>query len=123
MAEAIGRDLGFEVCVILLREEDQDVLRPVGLYGLPESARELRIGPPHGLAGTVAFTGRPLLARDVRALTDYLEIDPRVSAEAAAPLRIGRDVIGVLDVETWGRFQTPEATLDLLTRLADQIAL
>jgi signal transduction histidine kinase len=123
MAEAIGRDLGFEVCAILLREEEQDVLRPVGIYGLPESAKNLRIGPPHGLTGTVAFTGRPLLVRDVRALTDYVEMDPRVSAEAAAPLRIGRDVIGVLDVETWGRFQTPEATLDLLTRLADQIAL
>jgi signal transduction histidine kinase len=123
MAEAIGRDLGFEVCAILLREEEQDVLRPVGIYGLPESAKNLRIGPPHGLTETVAFTGRPLLVRDVRALTDYVEMDPRVSAEAAAPLRIGRDVIGVLDVETWGRFQTPEATLDLLTRLADQIAL
>ena len=123
MAEAIGRDLGFEVCVILLREQEQDVLRPVGLYGIPESAKDLRIGPPHGLTGTVAFTGRPLLVRDVHTLIDYVQLDPRVSAEAAAPLRIGRDVIGVLDVETWGQFQTPEATLDLLSRLADQIAL
>src|SRR5207244_2520163 len=29
----------------------------------------------------------------------------------------------VLDVETWGQFQEPETTLDLLTRLGDQISM
>jgi len=123
MAEAIGRDLGFEICAILLRVDDGQDLRPAGLYGLPDAARELRIEPPKGLTGTVAATGRPLLARDVRTLINYIEADPRVHAEAASPLRIGDEVIGVLDVQTWGQFQTPEATLDVLSRLADQIAL
>src|SRR5439155_20466478 len=90
---------------------------------LPDAARELRIEPPKGLTGTVAATGRPLLARDVRTLINYIEADPRVHAEAASPLRIGDEVIGVLDVQTWGQFQAPEATLDVLSRLADQIAL
>src|SRR5439155_20537253 len=98
-------------------------LRPVGLYGLPESTKELDVQPPRGLTGTVAATGRPLLARDVHALVDYVEVDPRLKAAAAVPLRIGDEVIGVLNVGTWGEFQTPEATLDVLERLADQIAL
>ena len=123
MAEAIGRDLGFEVCAILLRDSEQDDLRAFGTYGLADTVKEIRVKPPRGLTGTVAATGKPLLARDVRALTDYIELDPNVNAEAAAPLRIDGEVIGVLDVETWGHFQTPEATLDLLSRLADQIAL
>ncbi|MFN2544296.1 MAG: ATP-binding protein [Actinomycetota bacterium] len=123
MAEAIGRDLGFEICAILLRDDDGS-LRSAGCYGVPETTeteRTFHLG--HGLVGSVIATGRPLLARDVGALTELVVLDPRVKAAAAVPLRVDGEVIGAIDVETWGHFQTPEATLDLLTRLADQVAL
>jgi len=123
MAEAIGQKLGFEVCTILLSTDVDDGLRPVGVYGVPPSVREKTVHAGQGLIGTVFGTGRPLLARDVHALADHVELDPRVRAKAAAPLRADGEVIGVLDVETWGQFQEPEATLDLLTRLAGQISM
>ena len=117
MAEAIGQKLGFEVCTILLSTDVDDGLRPVGVYGVPPSVREKTVHAGQGLIGTVFGTGRPLLARDVHALADHVELDPRVRAKAAAPLRADGEVIGVLDVETWGQFQEPEATLDLLSEL------
>ena len=123
MAESIGRNLGFEVCTILLCNEDGDELRPVGVYGLPTSVRDRIIDRGEGLLGTVYRTGRPLLTRDVRTLTNYVEFDPRVQAKGAVPLRADGEIIGVLDVETWGQFQEPETTLDLLTRLGDQISM
>ena len=124
MAEQIARDLGFEVCTILLVDEDHPSdLRLVGAYGLPASSKARPVKEGEGLVGSVIATGRPLLARDVRALTNDVETDPRVRAKAAAPLRVRGVVIGVLDVETWGRFPEPEVTLDLLSRLADQIAM
>ena len=49
--------------------------------------------------------------------------DPDMRSEMAAPMRIGDDVIGVLDVESRQLDAFDQAALDLLVRLADQIAL
>jgi signal transduction histidine kinase len=123
MADEIGRDLGFEICLILLRDEESPDMRPVGVYGLSDDVKERAVHPDEGLIGSVLATGRPLLARDVTTITGYVVFDPRVRAKVAVPLRAGGETLGVLDVETFGQFDDPDATLDLMTRLADQIAL
>jgi signal transduction histidine kinase len=53
----------------------------------------------------------------------YIEVDPDIRSEMAAPMRIGEEVIGVLDVESRSRDAFDQASLDVLVRLADQIAL
>jgi signal transduction histidine kinase len=119
MAGAIGRDLGFETFVILLREGDDLVAK--GAYGLPVFDQPIPLG--HGVTGTVAATGRAMLVPDVSEFAGYIEADPDVRSEMAAPLRVGDDVIGVVDVQGRAEGGFDDAALGVLTRLADQITL
>jgi len=119
MAAAIGRDLGYETLSILLREDDH--LEVKGMYGMPFFEGVVPIG--EGVTGTVAATGRSLIVPDVDAFSGYIVADPDMRSEMAAPMRIGDDVIGVLDVESRQLDAFDQAALDLLVRLADQIAL
>jgi len=119
MAQAIGRDLGFETFTILLREDDHLVVK--GMYGMPFYEDVLPIGS--GVTGTVAATGRALIVPDVSAFAGYIVADPEMRSEMAAPMRIGDDLIGVLDVESREVDAFDQASLDILVRLADQIAL
>ena len=119
MAAAIGRDLAFEALTILLREGDHLLVK--GTYGIPRYREPIPIGS--GVTGTVASTGRPLIVPDVRLFPGYIEADPEIRSEMAAPMRIGDELIGVVDVESRTPDRFDEHALGLLTRLADQIAL
>jgi signal transduction histidine kinase len=119
MAEAIGRDLRFETFSILLRQADQLLVK--GMYGLPFYDRPIPLGS--GVTGAVAATGRAMAVQDVRQFPGYIEADPAIRSEMAAPMRIGDEVIGVVDVESREPNAFDDAALGVLTRLADQIAL
>ncbi|HJP66846.1 MAG TPA: histidine kinase dimerization/phospho-acceptor domain-containing protein, partial [Actinomycetota bacterium] len=119
MTGAIGRDLGFETFSILLREGNDLVVK--GAFGMPSLADPIPLG--QGVTGSVAANGRALLVPDVTEFPSYIPGDPRVRAEMAAPLRIGEEVIGVVDVQGRSESAFDDAALGLLTRLADQIAL
>jgi signal transduction histidine kinase len=121
MAQEIARDLGFEGCGIVLLEDG--VLRARGAYGVLPSVREPETPLGQGAVGTVAATGQPLLVPDVRALPAPVEPASRVLSEAAVPLKFKGEMIGVLGVGTSSPDALDEGTVDLLTRLADQIAL
>jgi signal transduction histidine kinase/MFS family permease len=119
MAGAIGRDLEFETFSILLREDDDLVVK--GMYGMPLYDGRIPLG--QGVTGTVAVTGRPLIVPDVKEFPGYIMADPDVRSEMAAPLHIGDEVIGVIDVESRRENAFDQPSLESLTRLADQIAL
>ncbi|MGH2555724.1 MAG: ATP-binding protein, partial [Actinomycetota bacterium] len=119
MAGAIGRDLQYEAFAILLRDGDELVVR--GMYGMPFYVEHIPLGK--GVTGTVAATGRPLIVADVTSHQNYILADPEMRSEMAAPMRIGEELIGVLDVESRTPNAFDEAALGVLTRLADQIAL
>jgi signal transduction histidine kinase len=119
MAAAIGRDLGFETFSILLRDDQELVVK--GMYGMPFYEDRIPFG--QGVTGSVAVTGNPVAVPDVTSFPAYIVVDPEIRSEMAAPMRIGDELIGVVDVES----RTPDAfdedALALLTRLGDQIAL
>jgi signal transduction histidine kinase len=119
MAGAIGRDLQYEAFSILLRDGDDLVVR--GMHGMPFYEDRIPIG--EGVSGTVAATGRPLIVPDVTRHENYIMADPEMRSEMAAPMRMGDELIGVLDVESRTPGAFDEGTLSVLTRLADQIAL
>jgi signal transduction histidine kinase len=125
MAAAIGRDLGFESLSILLLEDDRLVER--GTYGVAPVRGPVRVG--EGVAGTVAATGRPLLVpgaptgEPAPGVGSETGAGPDVRSEMAAPMRIGDEVIGVLDVRSGAPGAFDQSSLDLLVRLADQVAL
>jgi signal transduction histidine kinase len=119
MATAIGRDLAFETFTVMIRDGDELVVK--GMYGLPFYEERVPVGS--GVTGTVASTGKPLVVEDVNRFAGYIVADASMRSEMAAPLRIGDEVIGVIDVESKDVGAFDEVALGLLTRLADQVAL
>jgi signal transduction histidine kinase len=121
MVDEVARHLGLETLAIGVVEGD--ALRFPAVYGLPAATREQRVQRGEGVTGTAWAQGRPILVEDVREFPGYVEVDARVRCELAVPLRIGDEIVGVLDVESRDPHGLTPATLDLMTRLADQMAI
>lgn len=82
-----------------------------------------RLAPGMGIVGHVAQTGEPMLVNDVRDEPRFIPDQPDIAAELAVPMRIGSQLIGVLDVQSnhYGMFD--ENDFFVLQTLADQIAI
>jgi signal transduction histidine kinase len=119
MASAIAPDLAFETLTIFLREGDDLVVK--GIYGMEIDGGRVRIGD--GVTGTVALSGRPIVVSDVRRFPGYVCADPTMRSEMAVPMRMGDELIGVVDVESVEPDRFTVQDLGLLTRVADQIGL
>jgi len=52
-----------------------------------------------GITGRAALTGQSQLVGDVTGDSDYIEYDPETCSELAVPVRLGEQVIGVINVE------------------------
>ncbi len=115
MAESIARDLDFESFGILL--VDGDALVAKGVHGSPGYERGARLPIGRGVVGKVAADGRPILVSEVSA-----NGGPGAPAEAAVPLRVGADLLGVLHERKRTGSIRPEG-LELLTGLAHQITM
>lgn len=78
-----------------------------------------------GIVGAVAFENHPHVARDVTADPSFLPNPalPLTRAEAAFPLTIRNEVIGVLDIQTTSSEVFSPSDIEMLQILADQIAL
>ena len=116
-------------CHILLADEatEELVLRAAsGLSAelLKEQGLRLKIGQ-EGITGWVAHTGQALLCNDVSREARYYaaQLLPETRAELAVPLRVGRRVIGVLDVQSdqCGAFDREDVTV--LQVLGNQVGI
>jgi len=115
----------------------------VALYLLDETASELEmlaiaggfedvVAPDYcqavgaGMIGWTAETGQPLLANDVRQepryILGFLE-EPLTEAELCMPLKLAKEVIGVLDIQSTQLNAFDETDLMAMKTLADQIAM
>jgi len=84
-----------------------------------------QISPGDHIVGFVAQSGTTLLANDVRQEPRYghLESLPETKAELAIPLKVGGDVLGVLDIQSDQANAFTEEDLIVLSALADSIGL
>jgi signal transduction histidine kinase len=121
MVEQIGLTLGLDSLIISVIEGD--LLRPAAVWGLPESARQVSLRRGEGITGQAWAQDRSILVPDVHASADYVEADPTVVEELAIPLRVGPEMLGVLDVESRTPGQLTPEVMDLMNRLGDQVAL
>ncbi len=89
-----------------------------------EQGLRFKIGE-EGIIGWVAHTGEPLLANDVSQEPHYLpdELLPQVRSELAVPLKVGEQVVGVLDVDSDKLNAFDQDDLFVLQTLASQIAI
>ncbi len=78
-----------------------------------------------GLVGRTAATNKPTLVADVATDPDWLpnSLLPETKAEAAVPITLDGEVLGVLDVQNNVAGSLGEADIDLLLLIAGQVAI
>jgi signal transduction histidine kinase/GAF domain-containing protein len=84
----------------------------------------LRVGK-QGIIGWVAGEGQPLLVNDVSQEPRYVPNDalPATRSELAVPLKIGQQVIGILDVQSDELNAFDSDDVAILQALGDQVAI
>lgn len=73
-----------------------------------------------GIMGRAVRSGRPQLAPDVHADPDYIGALPGVGSELAVPLRAGRMIVGVLNIES--ERALPDGSVGFVQPLASALA-
>ena len=114
----IGETLQADNYGVLLLDEAKNVLRVHPSYHGPR--RAVPVG--RGVVGTVAATGRTWRVADVTHQPIYLKVDEATQSELCVPLKIGKRVIGVVNVESKGVGAFSEADERLLVTLTGQLA-
>ena len=89
----------------------------------PEAKRETRIQPGMGVTGLVFQTGQPIIVPDVRQEARYIESTAETRSEMTAPLVVGDQVIGVVNVESTCLDAFSAEDVHLLSALAGQLAI
>jgi signal transduction histidine kinase len=112
--------------VFLIESEGQEVVLRAG-YGGYEAGPPVgaRMPTGQGVIGWVAHTGEPLLVNDIFGEPQFLPHTglPWTRSELAVPIRLGRQVLGVLDLQSTVRGHFGEADIVSLSTVADQIAV
>ncbi|MFZ5920487.1 MAG: GAF domain-containing protein [Chloroflexota bacterium] len=87
-------------------------------------SHRLKVGS-EGIVGYVTHTGRPRVALDVGMDAVFFNNPdlPETRSEMSIPLRVGEEVIGALDVQSTEAGAFVEDDIEVLTILADQIAI
>jgi signal transduction histidine kinase len=124
VAVAIGREFGAVKCVLLLLDRQQGKLLPIGLsHALTKPIEGEFWLDGRGLVAAAARTAQMIYAPDVRADARYLEDDPNMRSELAAPLIASGQVIGVLNLESPRLEAFDRAARRLFAAYAKRVAL
>ncbi len=116
--------LKVESLAVILPDESGQFLRvhpsQIG-YDFP--VEEVRLPLDGSVSGVVFRSGKAMLIRDVREVPFYYPGHPDIRSELCIPLRLGDEVIGVLNVESRrvGAFQ--EEDLAFFTAIAGELAI
>ena len=101
IADNVGSIMGFEDCVLYLR--DGNVLKQVAAFGVKTSERKvlnkIEISIGEGIVGTVAKTGQGEIVKDTRKDRRYIYDQFSGLSELTVPVRYGDEVIGIFDIE------------------------
>lgn len=113
---------------ILLVEPDTDDLvlaAGYGNVGQRMQAENYHQKSGMGIVGTVVSTNKPFLSNNVVDLISFVPhpLLPLTRAELAVPLRVGDQVVGVLDVQSDHENHFKPEDITLMQSLADQMAV
>lgn len=121
-AQSVRDRLPNAIISLFLTSNDRRTLRLHSVAGYDvEVALEVEMG--EGIVGKVAHSGQAVLLRDVRDSLDYIPSDSFASgAVLAVPLRLGDEIVGVLNCESDQVGVFSETDRNLLTTLASTLA-
>ena len=129
ITQSISEKLGFYHVGIFLIDENQEyaVLRAANSQGglrMFERHHKLKVGGT-GIVGYVSQGGRPRIALDTGSDAVFFNNPdlPKTRSEMALPLKYGTKVIGVLDVQSTLPSAFKDEDANLLSTLANQIAI
>ena len=119
-----GRVVGGDVATIFLVSADGSSLTVRASYGLDARVTEgLEVRVGEGVVGEVASRAQAVIVNDVAEATETTPLlRQRVSSLVAAPLLVGGQVIGVVQVGTRVRHRFQGRDLQLLQLVADRSA-
>ncbi len=116
---------GYALCCILFLDKEKDDLYTKQVIGRnPEEVKEtrFRVGID-GIVGWVAKTGEHLYVPDVSKEPRYIPGSPEGRSEAAFPLKVRDQVIGVLDIESKELRGFDDEDLKVLSSFAGQVSI
>jgi PAS domain S-box-containing protein len=117
----------YNVHVFLLDPESGDLVLRQASGRIGNALRQMgfRIPAGEGIMGHSVTTGKPFLANDVATTPFYISnpLLPKTRSELALPLRIGKHILGVLDIQSDALYAFTEQDLYLLRTIADQVAI
>lgn len=119
--------LGFEDCVIYLKDGGNDVLLQKAAWG-PKTTDENKIVNPitipigKGIVGSVALNNKAEVINDTTVDARYIVDDAKRLSEICVPISIGNEVLGVLDSEHSRKNFYTQGHLKILTTVASLLA-
>jgi len=129
VTQVISQQFGFYHVGIFLWDENHEfaVLVAANSEGgqrMLKRGHKLGIGQT-GIVGFVSATGTSRIALDVGSDAVFFDNPelPHTRSELALPLRVGTEIIGVLDVQSTEQNVFQEEDTDVLATLADQVAI
>lgn len=123
VASLIRGVIPYDALTILMLEEDGQVLKHYFGVRFDQRVQWDNIPIGKGIVGAAAKDKKPILVRDTEQDSRYLAMFEEIRSEAAVPLMVKNEVIGVINLESEevGAF-TPN-DLRMLNSLAPQIAI
>ncbi len=120
----IGNTLYPDNFGILLLDKDTGMLHPHSSYQGADAKEVYKSNPfSKGITGKVITTGKALRFGDVSKSTNYIEFSSSTRSELCVPLKVGGEILGVINAESSKKdFFTVDAER-LLTTIAGQTAL
>ncbi|HEU0293283.1 MAG TPA: GAF domain-containing protein [Anaerolineales bacterium] len=129
LVDVISRQFSFYHAGIFLLDEIREFaeLRAANSEGgrrMLARGHKLGVGQS-GIVGFVSATGKPRIALDVGDDAAFFNNPdlPSTHSEMALPLRVADEIIGVLDVQSTTSNAFQEEDIDVLSTLADQVAI
>ncbi|MEM3616683.1 MAG: PAS domain S-box protein [Candidatus Bathyarchaeia archaeon] len=120
--DAMEKTLGFEYASILMAEEK--FLKMVAYRGYSKVFfLKLPLDKDRGITVKAAKTGKSIIIPDVREEKAYVRGGEEILSELATPMKMGRKVLGVLNVESKKPAAFKEEDKKLLELLASHVAI
>lgn len=117
----------YHVQVYAVEEGSGDLLlqEATGKIGARLKQRAHRLPTGAGIVGHAAETGQAFMTNDVKQVIFFYRnpLLPDTKAELAAPIKIEGKVVGILDVQQQAPAQLNEHDLQLVSAVADQLAV
>jgi signal transduction histidine kinase/CheY-like chemotaxis protein len=122
--DTVKEVLAFEVCGLMLVDEEQGELDWLAVRGVkPEAVFNLSLSGKQGISVAAALRGEPVYVSATQDDSKYVKMRAETRSKVAVPLKIRERVIGVLNVESAKVNDFSQGDVKLLSTLATQAAI